>query len=88
MPLDDAQRAQTAQELRANFRLTGLTPEQVEHDLHLTGIELDATFDLSPDADPAAVWQLRDYLAHSLEESGATPQPYSYLTEENRPPEA
>ena len=57
---------------------------QVEQDLDLTGIELDATFDLSPDSDPSTVWQLRDYLARSLEQSGGTPQPYSHLTEEKR----
>ncbi len=84
MSLEPAHRALTSQELRAAFRLTGLTPEQVEQDLGLGAAELDATFDLAPEADPAAVWALRDYLDRALEQSGGAPQPYTYLTEDLR----
>jgi hypothetical protein len=84
MSLNAAQQARTSQELYANLELSGLTAEAVRADLQFTAHQLDETLELGPDSRPNDVWQLRDYLEQTILARGATPVPFSVLTESMR----
>jgi hypothetical protein len=84
MSLNAAQQARTSQELYANLELSGLTAETVRADLHFTEHQLDETLELGPDSRPNDVWQLRDYLEQTILARGASPVPFTVLTEPMR----
>jgi hypothetical protein len=81
--LTNAEQRATADELRANLELSGLTSEQVATDLSLTVKQLDAIFAVKR-ARPEDVWWLRDYLERAVRDAGREPHPYTSLTPEMR----
>lgn len=74
----------TSQELAANLALTGLSVEQVADDLDLAPDYVAGLIAMSGAQDPADVWLLRDYLEKAVLDAGATPQPFTVLTEPSR----
>jgi hypothetical protein len=82
MTLNAAQRDRTSEELRANLALSGLTAGQATADLRFTPQRLRAALDAS--ADPADVWQLRDYLEQAVRDTGRRPVAYTVLSRRAR----
>lgn len=80
MTLNADQRRRTSWELRSNLALSGLTVPQAAADLGVTQRRLERTLDIDDAADPAEVWQLRDYLEHAVRDAGELPVPYTVLT--------
>jgi len=84
MSLDRAELVRTRTELAANLDLTGLTREQVAADLGYDATRLSAALEPDGSGDPVDVWQLRDYLDQAVRDAGATPVPFTVLTERSR----
>ncbi|MYT69204.1 MULTISPECIES: DUF2316 family protein [unclassified Streptomyces] len=83
MSLNAEERRRTAEELRHNLTLTALTDQQVAADLEWTPARLTTTLDIE-NADPVDVWQLRDYLAQAVRDTGHEPVPFTVLTDRSR----
>ncbi|WP_405009532.1 DUF2316 family protein [Kitasatospora sp. NBC_01539] len=84
MTLNAAERRRTSEELAQNLALSGLTPQQVAQDLHLTPRQLQAALDLDPAAGPVDVWYLRDHLEQAVRDAGREPVAHTVLTGEAR----
>lgn len=84
MSLSAAERKRTGEELQANYRKAGLTPEKVQADLRLSAAQLAETLDVTSASRPENVWLLRDYLEEEVKGRGEQPCPYTYLTDEMR----
>lgn len=78
MSLTPQQFADTRQEIKANFDLTGLTKEQVASDLNISMVKLNRLFELSQQSynDP---FIFRDYLIEKVLEAGKKPIPFSAM---------
>ena len=84
MSLNDEQRARTREELLANFRLAGSTPEEIQSQLAFTPQQFDNTIDVRAQCEPQDVWLLRDHLEVLVRARGGTPARYSVLTRRAR----
>jgi hypothetical protein len=82
--LDAAERKRTSEELQANCRLSELSLEDVQAGTGFSPEQLETTIAVAQRANPADVWQLRDFLDSAVRRHGIEPMPYSYLTEEIR----
>ncbi|GAB2673079.1 hypothetical protein GCM10027169_38630 [Gordonia jinhuaensis] len=83
MSLNARERHRTSDELGANLVISGLTTEELRQRLGFTTGQLDAAM-AARTSDPAEVWLVRDYLESVIARRGATPFPYSVLTEDAR----
>lgn len=83
MSLTEAETSRTAAELRTNFDRSTLTLAEAAADLSVSEAELRARLAVDG-ADPAAVWQLRDYLEQAVTDAGEAPAPFTVLTEDSR----
>jgi hypothetical protein len=79
MSLNTKQRKQTSKEIKANYQISGLTPEAIQADLGFSVTQLEETLNLGPASHGEAVWRLRDYLEDKIKEQGKEPYPYSIL---------
>lgn len=81
MSLTPQQFEDTRREIWANFKLTGLTKEQVASDLNISLVKLDKLFALSQKSynDP---FIFRDYLREKVIEAGKKPIPFSAMGED------
>jgi hypothetical protein len=79
MSLNDAQRKQTSKELKANYQISGLTPEDIQADLGFSPKQLEETLNLGLEANGETVWRLRDYMEEKIKAQGKGPYPYSIL---------
>ncbi|WP_040950896.1 DUF2316 family protein [Gorillibacterium massiliense] len=79
MSLTAEQRKQTSIELKENYRISGLTPEEIKADLGLDLRELEETLNLGPTSHGETVWRLRDYMENKIKGQGKVPYPYSVL---------
>ncbi|MGY0499284.1 DUF2316 family protein [Nocardia sp. FBN12] len=84
MSLNAEERARTSEELHANLRLTGLTPQEAQAALEFTHEQFESALNCSDIAKPADVWLLRDHLEQLVEDQDGTPVPYTVLTEQAR----
>ena len=80
MSLTTEQKKQTSIELHENYKISGLSPEEIQADLGLNTDQLTNTLNLKSITDPTTVWRLRDYMEDKITEQGKTPYPYSILT--------
>ena len=78
MTLTDAQTKRTSEELKSNFKKTGLTVEEVARDLKTTPEYIEDLLELNPRRieDP---WILRNYLIDVLTEKSIEITPFSVL---------
>lgn len=78
MTLNPHQIKNTKNELQQNFELSGLTKEQVAHDLHISLTKLNHLFTLTQSSlnDP---WILRNYLIEKVEVQGKKTVPFTAL---------
>lgn len=83
MSLNRRERQATSSELRANLDLSGQTPDDLAHALGRSAAEIQGVFDLA-DVAPADVWLVRDALDRAVRATGATPAPWSVLTDQAR----
>ena len=81
MSLNIEQKKQTSIELHENYKIAGLTPEDIQSDLGLDPNQLENILNIKSISDPTAVWRLRDYMEEKITEQGKTPYPYSVLIE-------
>ncbi|WP_318765029.1 DUF2316 family protein [Lactiplantibacillus carotarum] len=81
MSLTPEQFEQTRQEIQANFKLTGLSKEQIASDLRISRVKLDRLFELSQRSynDP---FIFRDYLREKVVAAGHQPVPFSAMGED------
>lgn len=79
MSLNSAEREQTSKELKANYEISGLPPEDIQADLGLSPHQLEETLNLGPTSYGETVWRLRYYLEEKIKEQGKEPYPYSIL---------
>jgi len=84
MTLNAEERIRTGDEPRANLRLSGATPEEVQADLDFTAARFESTLNCDDDAGPPDVWLLRDHLEQLVRDKGGSPVPYSVLTDRAR----
>ncbi|GAA3309777.1 hypothetical protein GCM10020295_75300 [Streptomyces cinereospinus] len=84
MSLNEQERARTSEELWANLRLAGTTPEDVRTELDFDEQQLRAALAVEPPVRPQDVWLLRDHLEDLVRERGGTPVPYTVLTQRAR----
>lgn len=84
MSLNEEQKSRTREELRANFDLSGLSPEQAAKALGFTAEQFDDALCLAPASHPADVWLLRDYLEREVIARGIGPVPFTVLTPKTR----
>ena len=83
MSLNEQQRAATRDELGSNLALSGQSVADVAAALGLSSASVQSALDVA-DAQPQDVWLVRDYLNTVIRSNGATPLPYSSLTESMR----
>ena len=78
MTLTQAQTKRTSEELKSNFKKTGLTVEEVARDLKTTPEYIEDLLDLNPRRieDP---WILRNYLIDVLNEKSIEITPFTVL---------
>ena len=81
MSLNIEQKKQTSIELHENYKISGLTPEDIQSDLGLDPNQLENILNIKSISDPTAVWRLRDYMEEKIMKQGKTPYPYSVLIE-------
>ncbi len=81
MSLNAAQKKQTSIELHENYKISGLTLEDIQAYLGLNADQLESTMNITPGSDPTTIWRLRDYMEDKIKEQGKTPYPYSILIE-------
>ncbi len=79
MSLNILERKQTSAELYENYRISGLTREIIQADLHFSETQLENTFAVGSIENPVDVWKLRDYMEETILEQGKKPYPYSKL---------
>jgi len=79
MSLNVEQRKQTSKELKANYEISGLTPEEVKADLGFNYKKLEDALNLDYSTDGETVWRLRDYMEEKIKEQYGEPYPYSVL---------
>ena len=84
MSLNADERRTTSEELRANLLLSDLSETEVLDTLDLTPSQLERILDVSPEADPADVWLVRDFILQTLEGQSREPRPFTVLTEQAR----
>ena len=84
MALTEEQRERTRDEMRANFTLSELTPEEAARALGFSPEKLDEALDLASSVHPADVWMLRDYLVREVLARGADLVPFTVLTSSAR----
>lgn len=78
--LTQDEKKRTGQELRKNYEISELTPEQIQMDLGISKRELTAILNIEHcTADPTNVWRVRDYMEEKINENGKVPFPYSKL---------
>jgi len=83
MSLNRSERSATQEELHSNLALSGLSLPDIAVDLGMSGSRVEAAFAVA-EARPEDVWFVRDYLDRVIRAGGATPRPYSSLTEQMR----
>lgn len=83
MSLNHRQRAATREELRENLELSRRSVADAATDLGISSTRVQAALDVAG-ARPQDVWLVRDYLDRAIRSNGATPRPYSSLTEQMR----
>jgi len=66
MSLNAEQRKQTSMELKANYQISGLTPEEVQADLGFNCRKLEDALNLNSSTDGETVWRLRDYIEQKI----------------------
>jgi hypothetical protein len=84
MSLSLEQRRRTADELRANLALAGMTEARVRDSTDLDEQEWREALRVSPRSRPEDVWEIRDRLLVLVRAAGHEPVPFSVLTEEAR----
>lgn len=84
MSLNAEQRARTAEELQANLDRSGRTEEQARAGTGLDARAWRAAFAVTPHCRPEDVWLVRDRVEHLAREAGASPVPFTVLTEDIR----
>jgi hypothetical protein len=84
MSLNAAERRATAAELAANLALAGATPDDVAADLRLDAARVRDALAMGPGANPVDVWAVRDSVERLAARAGATPVPFTILTEHAR----
>ncbi|MBM9466121.1 DUF2316 family protein [Nakamurella leprariae] len=85
MSLTRSEKAQTARELSANLDKSRRGLPEVAAALGWTEDRLHHTVEMATGADPADVWELRDWLDRTVRDGGGNPVPYTVLTESARP---
>ncbi len=83
MSLNTRERAATRDKLLANLALTQLSPAEVAAELGFTEERVAAALAVAGSR-PEDIWLVRDHLDYSIRTTGATPQPYSSLSEDMR----
>jgi hypothetical protein len=86
MSLSTDQRRRTAEELRANLALAGVTETHLRAGTDLDAHEFREAMHVSPRSRPEHVWLLRDRLVVLVRANGKQPVPFTVLTEEKRAP--
>ncbi|QMU69930.1 DUF2316 family protein [Streptacidiphilus sp. P02-A3a] len=84
MSLNPEERRRTSAELRANLRLSGAETDRLAEQLGFTAERLENTLALDGRSAPVDVWLLRDCLEDLVRARGASPAPYSVLTDRAR----
>ncbi|MGN6444655.1 DUF2316 family protein [Amnibacterium sp.] len=84
MSLSAEQRHRTAEELRANLQLAGVTESHLRADTDLDAHEFREAMHVSPRSRPEDVWLLRDRLVVLVRAAGRQPVPFTVLTDEAR----
>ena len=84
MSLNAKEQERTRVELEANRELSGLDLEELADALAMSPQRTRSALALAADSDPVDVWQLRDYLELAVRAAGATPAPYTVLTDRAR----
>lgn len=79
MSLNVEQRKQTSIELKANYEISGLTPEEIQADLGFNHKKLEDALNLNSLTDGETVWRLRDYMEEKIKEQVGETYPYSVL---------
>ena len=79
MSLSIKEQMQTSKELKENYRISGLTPKDIQAELGISFTQLEETLNLDHAADPVTVWRLRDYMEDKIKEQGKGTFPYSRL---------
>ncbi|MDJ0396442.1 DUF2316 family protein [Rhodococcus sp. G-MC3] len=83
MSLNTRERAATRDELHANLALTLLSPATIAAELGISEQRVVAALAVAGSR-PEDIWLVRDYLDYSIRAGGATPHPYSSLSEDMR----
>lgn len=83
MSLNQRERRATSEELHANLRRAALTTAEVAQALDRDPVRVQAALDVA-EARPEDVWLVRDFLERAVQAAGATPTPYSVLTNRAR----
>lgn len=78
MSLNAEQRKQTSIELKANYEISGLTPEEIEADLGFNHKKLEDALNLNSSTDGEAVWRFHDYTEEKIKEQRGEPYLYPY----------
>ncbi len=81
MSLNTAQRKQTSKELKINYQISGLTPEDIQTALGFNPQQLEEILNVGSKAGGERVWRLRDYMEEKIKEQGKEALPYSILRE-------
>lgn len=79
MSLNACQIIETSKELKENYKISELTPVDVERDLCFNKNKLEETLNITSFSDGESVWRLRDYMESKILEQGKEPYPYSVL---------
>lgn len=79
MSLDHRERRATSEELHANLERARLTTAEVAQALGRDPVRVQAAMDVAG-ARPEDVWLVRDFVDRAVRAAGATPTPYSVLT--------
>jgi hypothetical protein len=88
MSLNTEQRHRTAEELRANLVLAGVTEAHLRADTDLDDHEFREAMHVSTRSRPEHVWLVRDRLEVLVHAAGKQPVPFTVLTEATRAPAA
>ncbi len=84
MSLTPDQRTSTRDELRRNFELSGVEPEQAARVLEISQSEFWEALEVRESARRETLWALRDYLWDLVLGRGLQPVRYTALTESRR----
>jgi hypothetical protein len=86
MSLTTEQRHRTAEELRANLALAGVTESHLRAGTDLDEYEYREAMHVSTRSRPEHVWLVRDRLEVLVRAAGKQPVPFTVLTEDMRGP--